>query len=155
MLRIGHSTTVNHSRKEEQALFSWSFRDRTSIKQNLMWFYKIMKLSLLWRIDFSGHWYMNQMKTTFLYVMFSCVFVTFSHSLLRHVRYLIVLIPFLCLLPYFYYKCYLTLWLYSGIRNLNARLTFFCLTSAESMAKIWQVKCIYTPHPTPVASAAV
>ena len=37
-----------------------------------------------------------------LYVMFSCVFVTFLYGILGQVWYLIVLIPDLCLLPYFY-----------------------------------------------------
>ena len=37
-----------------------------------------------------------------LYVMFSCVFVTFPCGVLGQVWYLIVLIPDLCLLPYFY-----------------------------------------------------
>ena len=37
-----------------------------------------------------------------LYVMFFfCVFVTFPYSILGHVGYLIVLIPDICLLPYF------------------------------------------------------
>ena len=35
------------------------------------------------------------------YVMFSCVFVTFSYSILGQVWYLIVSIPDLSLLPYF------------------------------------------------------
>ena len=39
-----------------------------------------------------------------LYVMFSCVFVTFPYDVLGQVWYLIVLIPYLCLLFYFY--CY-------------------------------------------------
>ena len=37
-----------------------------------------------------------------LYVMFSCIFVTFQYDVLGQVWYLIVLIPDLCLLPYFY-----------------------------------------------------
>ena len=37
-----------------------------------------------------------------LYVMFSCVFVNFPCGVLGQVWYLIVLIPDLCLLPYFY-----------------------------------------------------
>ena len=36
-----------------------------------------------------------------LNVMFSCAFVTFTYSVLGQVWYLIVLIPDLCLLPYF------------------------------------------------------
>ena len=36
-----------------------------------------------------------------LYVMFSCVFVTFICGVLGQVWYLIVSIPYLCLLPYF------------------------------------------------------
>ena len=36
-----------------------------------------------------------------LYVMFSCIFVTFPYGVLDQVWYLIVLIPDLCLLPYF------------------------------------------------------
>ena len=36
-----------------------------------------------------------------LYVMFSCVFVTFPYGVLSQVWYLIVLIPDLCFLPYF------------------------------------------------------
>ena len=36
-----------------------------------------------------------------LYVMFSCVFVTFPYGILGHVWYLIVSIAYLCLLPYF------------------------------------------------------
>ena len=36
-----------------------------------------------------------------LYVMFSCVFVTFNNGVLGQVLYLIVSIPDLCLLPYF------------------------------------------------------
>ena len=36
-----------------------------------------------------------------LYVMFSCVFVTLPFNVLGQVWYLIVLIPVLCLLPYF------------------------------------------------------
>ena len=35
------------------------------------------------------------------YVKFSCVFVTFPYGVLSHVRYLSVLIPDRCLLPYF------------------------------------------------------
>ena len=41
----------------------------------------------------------------FLYVMFSCVFVTFSFSVLCQVWYLIVSIPDLCLLSYFRSTC--------------------------------------------------
>ena len=37
----------------------------------------------------------------FLYVIFSCVFVTFPYGVLGQVWYLIVLIPDLCSLPYF------------------------------------------------------
>ena len=36
----------------------------------------------------------------FLYVMFSCVFVTFQYGVLSHVWYLIVSIPDLCILPH-------------------------------------------------------
>ena len=36
----------------------------------------------------------------FMYVMLSCVFVTFRYSILGQVWYLIVLIPDLCFLPY-------------------------------------------------------
>ena len=36
-----------------------------------------------------------------LYVMFSCVFVTFPSGVLGQVWYMIVLIPYLCLLTYF------------------------------------------------------
>ena len=36
----------------------------------------------------------------FLYVMSSCVFVTFPFGVLGQVRYFIVLIPDLCLFPY-------------------------------------------------------
>ena len=36
----------------------------------------------------------------FMYVMLSCVFVTFRYSILGLVWYLIVLIPDLCCLPY-------------------------------------------------------
>ena len=36
-----------------------------------------------------------------LYLMFSCVFVTFPFCVLRQVWYMIVLIPDLCLLTYF------------------------------------------------------
>ena len=35
------------------------------------------------------------------YVVFSCVFVTFSYDVLGQVQYLIVSIPDLCLTPYF------------------------------------------------------
>ena len=38
---------------------------------------------------------------TFLYVMFSCVFVTFPFGVLGQVEYLSVLIPVLCHLPDF------------------------------------------------------
>ena len=41
---------------------------------------------------------------TLLCVMFSCVFVTFPCGILGQVWYFIVLIPDLCLLPYFHYK---------------------------------------------------
>ena len=37
----------------------------------------------------------------FLYVMLSCVVVTFQYDVLGQVWYLIVWIPYLCLLPYF------------------------------------------------------
>ena len=37
----------------------------------------------------------------FLYVIFSCVFDTFPFGVLGQVRYLIVLIPDFCSLPYF------------------------------------------------------
>ena len=37
-----------------------------------------------------------------LYVMFSCVIVTFPYGVLGQVLYLIVFIPDLCLLSYFY-----------------------------------------------------
>ena len=37
-----------------------------------------------------------------LYVMFSCVFVTFPYDILGQVRYLIVSIPDPCFLSYFY-----------------------------------------------------
>ena len=40
-----------------------------------------------------------------LHVMFSCVFVTFPYGILGHVKYLIVSIPDLCLLPYFGLQC--------------------------------------------------
>ena len=36
-----------------------------------------------------------------LYVIFSCVFVTFPYGVLGQVWYLIVSIPDICLLPYF------------------------------------------------------
>ena len=39
-----------------------------------------------------------------LYVMLSCVFVTFPYGDLGQVWYLIVSIPNICLLPYFYYQ---------------------------------------------------
>ena len=39
-----------------------------------------------------------------LYVMFSCVFVTFSYDVLGQVCYFIVPIPDLCLLLYLFYK---------------------------------------------------
>ena len=39
-----------------------------------------------------------------LYVTFSCVFVIFPYGVLDEVWYLIVLIPDLCLLPYFTYN---------------------------------------------------
>ena len=39
-----------------------------------------------------------------LYVMFSCVFVTFSYGVLGQEWYLIVLIPDLCILPYTWVK---------------------------------------------------
>ena len=41
-----------------------------------------------------------------LYGIFSCVFVTFSYGILCQVRYLIVSIPVLCLLPYFLSSIY-------------------------------------------------
>ena len=37
-----------------------------------------------------------------LYVMFSCVFVTFTYGILGQVWYLIISIPDICLLLYFY-----------------------------------------------------
>ena len=37
-----------------------------------------------------------------LFVMFNCTFVTLPCGILGHVRYLIVLIPDLCSLSYFY-----------------------------------------------------
>ena len=40
-------------------------------------------------------------KMALLYVMFSCVFVTFPYDILCQMWYLIVSIPDLCLLPYF------------------------------------------------------
>ena len=42
------------------------------------------------------------------YVMFSCVFVTFACGVLGQVWYLIVSIPDLCLLTYFYKVPYIT-----------------------------------------------
>ena len=39
-----------------------------------------------------------------LYVMFSCVYVTFSYGVLGQEWYLIVLIPDLCILPYSWVK---------------------------------------------------
>ena len=42
---------------------------------------------------------------TFLYVMSSCVFATFSFVVLVQVWYLIVSIPDICLLPYFVRSC--------------------------------------------------
>ena len=41
-------------------------------------------------------------RLALLYAIFSCVFVTFPHGVLGQVWYFIVLIPYLCLLPYFY-----------------------------------------------------
>ena len=41
-----------------------------------------------------------------LYVMFSCVFVTFPYGILDQVWYLIESIPDLCLLPNLYYISY-------------------------------------------------
>ena len=46
---------------------------------------------------------------TFLYVMFSCLFVTFSCGILGQVWYLIVSIPHLCALLTFSIKCICTL----------------------------------------------
>ena len=40
-----------------------------------------------------------------LYVMISCVFFTFTYGVLGWVRYLIISIPDLWLLPYYYYCC--------------------------------------------------
>ena len=40
-----------------------------------------------------------------LYVMFSCIFVTFPYGILGQMWYLIVLIPDLCLLLYLEYAC--------------------------------------------------
>ena len=37
------------------------------------------------------------------FVMFSCAYVTFPNGVLGHVRYLIVSIPDICLLPYFFF----------------------------------------------------
>ena len=42
------------------------------------------------------------MCSPYHYVMFSCVFVTFPYDVLVQVRCLIVTIPHLCLLSYFY-----------------------------------------------------
>ena len=39
-----------------------------------------------------------------LYVMFSCVFVTFPYGILGQVWYLIVYFPDFCLLPYFLFN---------------------------------------------------
>ena len=41
-----------------------------------------------------------------LYVMFSCVFITYPYGVLGQVWYLIVSIPDLCLHPYFARKLY-------------------------------------------------
>ena len=40
-----------------------------------------------------------------LYVMFYCVFITLPYGVLGQVWYLIVLIPDICLLPYFHVVC--------------------------------------------------
>ena len=51
-----------------------------------------------------------------LYVMFSCVFVTFPYGVLGQVWCLIVLIPDLCLLSYYYI---ITIKLYNRINSFN------------------------------------
>ena len=59
-----------------------------------------VKLSCLFLVALwspAGKW----LTSWLLYVMFSCVFDTFPYGILGQVGYLIVLIPDLCLLPYF------------------------------------------------------
>ena len=47
-----------------------------------------------------GHLLGRANHLALLRVMFSCVFVTFQYGVLGQVRYLIVSIPYICLLPY-------------------------------------------------------
>ena len=50
-----------------------------------------------------------------LCVMFSCVFDTFPCVILDQVRYLIVSIPDLCLLPYFFKACLVYLFTFTDV----------------------------------------
>ena len=59
-----------------------------------------MSLIAIWK---ASTWQIIFDLLSVLFVMFSCVFVTFQYSVQGQVWYLIVLFPDLCLLLYFFY----------------------------------------------------
>ena len=80
-----------------------------------------------------------------LYVMFSCVFVTFPCGILGQVWYLIISNPDLCLLPYFYYAPNEYPQQTSMWRNLHAYFQtipyiFFRFSSPPASMKYKQIK---------------
>ena len=64
-------------------------------------FYFILCLSLLYCLAMVTCWERADFFAP-MFVMFSCVFVTFPYDILGQVWYLLVSIPDLCLLPYFF-----------------------------------------------------
>ena len=64
-------------------------------------FYFILCLSLLYCLAMVTYWERADFFAP-MYVMSSCVFVTFPYDILGQVWHLLVSIPDLCLLPYFF-----------------------------------------------------
>ena len=73
-----------------------------------------------------------------LYVMFSCVFVTFPCGVLGQVWYLIVSIPDICLLPYFDMFCFVSfLVLQSSWWGIEKLIALLCLSSVSLVIVMW------------------
>ena len=73
-----------------------------------------------------------------LFVLFSCVFVTFPCGVLGQVWYLVVLIPDICLLPYFAFASF-----FSPLRVFFSCVFFcrgclFCYLAQEKKMIIWR-----------------
>ena len=99
---------------------------------------------------------------TLLYVMFSCVFVTFPCGVLGQVWYLIVSIPDLCLLPYFiikaadvYFKAVILLFLVNCLFMFPWCVGFLCLGQVlwYSFCVVFEFAIISLKKREPVASS--